>query len=296
MAKNKSVFGRNYYAGHRVSLRSKATDQIKKVDFISNSLPDVLGDILVTTWGGIIMGTSIAILGGLTILWASQMAGGALILANFPAYIMIAIGTLILAVMASLINPSFGSQLFFSVRLMNHQFQNYRLAKKTGLERGKYRLRMYRINDDYPSVVELLYKNHVYYMTVYSVHGSVGRISFEDKLDYIGQVYTRMLRNLERNTQITTVNSVQEAHVKPVKIAENATEAMRRRQQKEFMTIDNQRQNRQLRTLVVVSSPSLETLMSKTIYVEQAFDDGIVTGYTRLEGDSVRKEIKNIYA
>ena len=105
------------FSGNRFSLRAKSSDQIKRLDSLSNSLGAV-GDILVSTWGGIIMGILTLGLGGFLIFRAVTANNMSTLVQNIVPIIFILIGSILIALNVIMTNPSMGSQFFVSFKFV----------------------------------------------------------------------------------------------------------------------------------------------------------------------------------
>lgn len=279
---------RDNLAGNRFSLRSKPYNQIKRIDALSNNF-GAIGEFLVSTWGGIMIGIVTAGFGAIASFLTLSSNGGATAIANIIPALLILIGSLALAINVIMTNPSMGSQLIVSVKFLFDKIQN-------NSKRGKTEpLRIFRLNDEQSDVLERLVKGRMTYTAVFSVRGTVSPVSFREELLQLERLNRQWLVNMERDTVVTCTNAVQKAHVEPIPLPRNATPAMVARRDAMYQRINTLRKNQQLKTTITIKAGNLATLQERVAITERIFNGGLVVGYTRLHGDDLKAEVKRIY-
>ena len=281
------------YSGNRFSLRSKARNQIQRIDALSSSLGAV-GEALVSTWAGILSGIVALSLGVFLALFALSANKGATFLQNLPYAIIILVCTLPIAINIVMTNPSMGSQFMVSAKFLYRKISNYSSNGKTKF------LKMFRFaenNNDMDDIIEnnANGRSKRMSMAVYRVRGAVSPVSFEDELQRLERLDRQLLTNLDRDTIRVTINSVQKADVSPIPLPKNATPSMIRRRDNMYNQIQTLRNNQQLRTTVIIARYSPGTLRVRLPLVERVFDNGLVVSYKRLNGEEAKKEVKRIY-
>ena len=280
----------NRFSGNKFSLRSKPLDQIKRIDIITKLAPKV-GDILVTTWSNVIL--VLATLGA-GALWVSKIISTdnfAVIIPNLIPSIFIAIGFLLVALNVALTNPSIGSQFTTSLSFLRGKYQ------KRGQKGKKQKVRPYRLIDieGTQEIVETQFKRKERYMMVYQVRGSVSPVSFEGELEQYARLNASVLTNMDMDATINSINSIQSAEVQQKTLGSNATPEMIRRRNANYRTVKNLKHNQQLKTLVVITSRTFNSMYNKADALENAFKKGLVIGYVRLEGKELKKALNNIF-
>lgn len=276
------------YAGNRFSLRAKPSDQIKRIDSLSNTL-GVLGDLLVSTWGGILMAiVTFFGLGGFMVFKAISANHGATLLSNIIPVLMIIVGMLLISLNVILTNPSFGSQLKISRKFLIKKIIYRKPSTKVDLKRFKF----YDINQ---SVIETRFKNNPRYMVVYQVRGAVSPVTFKSELNRLAELNQQLLQNIEKNVIVTTVNSIQTAIVKPKKLPENATDDMIRRRNLLYKVVSTLPKNQQLKTLIFLTANTPDELRARTEVMENVFRRGLVISYWRLTGKDAKEGFQLLY-
>ncbi|STE38125.1 hypothetical protein [Enterococcus mundtii] len=278
------------YSGNRFSLRSKTNHIIKRIDFISNRL-GALGELLVTTMESLLI-TLFPMAFGLYLVfhyaWAEH---GKLIKPNLIPIALIILGTFLVCLNTLMVNPSFGSQFLVSIKFLSKKIST-RNERKGWTKFFPYR--MYKdINDK--SVLETRYKGRKRLIVMYQVRGSVSNINFESDLEYLAKRNSQLLRNMERNTVITTVNSIQSTKIELKNLPDNATPAMIRKRDLNHKITSNLRHNQQIDTKVVIAAPDEDVLRARIESIETAFRQGLVIGYHRIKGDDLKKSFYEIY-
>lgn len=280
----------NQYAGNRYSLRAKTYHMIKRLDFISNHL-NSLGDLLVTTWLGMILSV-LTLAGGASLIAKALMAnGGHTLVANIPAAILFLIGTILICVNVMMTNPSMGLQIIVSAKFIIKKINGKR-DKSTSVD-----FRPFRFADgfDNKSVVETVYEKQPYYLAMYRVKGTVSPVTFDNQLNELAKLDHQLLTNLERDTVLTTVNSVQSSKVERKELPANATPAMQRKRDINYLVTSNLQYNQQLDTLMILSCPNLDVLRNRMDAMENVFRRGLVIGYYQLVDKELKQEFNTIY-
>lgn len=280
----------NQYAGNRYSLRAKTYHMIKRLDFISNHL-NSLGDLLVTTWLGMILSV-LTLAGGASLIAKALMAnGGHTLVANIPAAILFLIGTILICVNVMMTNPSMGLQIIVSAKFIIKKINGKR-DKSTSVD-----FRPFRFADgfDNKSVVETVYEKQPYYLAMYRVKGTVSPVTFDNQLNELAKLDHQLLTNLERDTVLTTVNSVQSSKVERKELPANATPAMQRKRDINYLVTSNLQYNQQLDTLMILSCPNLDVLRNRMDAMETVFRRGLVIGYYQLVDKELKQEFNTIY-
>lgn len=280
----------NQYSGNKFSLRSKPLDQIKRIDVITKLAPKV-GDILVTTWSNVIL--VIATL-GVGALWVSKILSTdhfAVIIPNLVPLIFVAVGFLLVAFNVALTNPSFGSQFSTSLSFLRGKYA------KRGQKGKKIKVRPYRLVDieGIQEVVETRYKKNERFMMVYQVRGSVSPVSFDGELEQYAKLNASLLANIDTDATLDSINAIQNAEVHQKTLGKNATPEMIRRRNANYRTVKELKHNQQLKTLVVITSRTLNGLYNKADTLENAFNRGLVIGYMRLDGKELKKALNSIF-
>jgi len=274
-------------AGNRFSLRNKASNQIKRIDSLSNTM-GAIGDFLVSTWGGIMLGLATLAVGIFLIFSALSANGGATLVQNIIPAIGILIAIILLAINVLMTNPSMGSQFLVSVKFLINKVNNNSKRGKT------VDLSIFKLSER-DDVVETPVNGRVMVMAVYSLRGSVSPVSFADELGRLERLDKQLLMNMERDTVISSINSIQKAVVKPIPLPANTTPAMLVRRDRSFKVVSDLKHNQQLKTVFTVACYNETTLRQRVEMVERVFNSGLVVGYQRLSGQALKNEIKRIY-
>ncbi|EOH58723.1 hypothetical protein [Enterococcus faecalis] len=280
----------NQYAGNRYSLRAKTYHMIQRVDFISDRL-NSLGDLLVTTWLGLMLSiVTLLGVGGLMIGKIIMANNLATLAKNLPAILLIVIGFILVTLNVLLTNPSMGLQIVVSTKFLLKKFQE---RKNTGQNKD---FRPFRFAEGTnKSVVEQLNKKGSDYLVMYRVKGAVSPVTFQDEMNKLAELNHQLLANIERDTIITTVNSVQSSKVLPKELPANATVAMKKKRDVNYFVASSIKYNQQLDTLVVLSCPSLDILRSRKESVEAVFRKGLVIGYYQLVEKELEREFHTVF-
>ncbi|MGX7408027.1 hypothetical protein ACWOE8_07170 [Enterococcus avium] len=276
------------YAGNRFSLRAKMTDQIKRIDALSNRL-GAIGDILVSTWGGIMMGIVTIGIGGYLVGNAIMANEFATLVDNLVPIALTIIGTLLIALNVVMTNPSMGSQFLVSLR-----FVFGKVTKRP--DSGKYqKLKEFGFYDVQKRIIETTYKGNPSFMAIYRVSGAVSPVSFKEELEELARLNHDLLGNLEKDCQLNTVIDVQKAKTKPIGLAENATKEMIMKRDQLYKITSNLKHNQGLRSNVILTAGSPEVLQARCDSLENSFRQGLVIDFLRLESDSAKEEFYDVF-
>lgn len=277
------------YSGNKFSLRGKPTDILKRISAISDHM-GALGDILVSTWGSIIISLLVLIVGLFAIVFV-VFQYKAIILKNIPAIILMFIGTICIALQFLLIDPSEGSQIMVSVRFLQRKFKQLTESK------AFVKLRPFRFVSEIETkdVIQKPVRGRLEYIAGYSVTGVVSPTSFEDDLEYYVQREAGVLANLERDTTLTTTVSISKVKPKKLDVPSNASQGMLIERQQRYQRIAKNVNNKKIVTNMFLTAPTLETLQKRRQNLEAQLAGGLVVGYSRLANRDFKKALKDIY-
>lgn len=278
------------FAGNKYSLRARSGHMIKRIDSVSKSLGP-LGDLLVTTWLGIAMAVVTLGIGAALITNAVLSNNFATLVPNLPAIALILIGSLLVALNVLMTNPSMGSQFIVSTKFLFDKIKNKSKGDKT------IDFRPFKLAEgiDTESVVEARINGQERYIVMYQVKGVVSPVTFDNDLNELARLDAQLLTNIEKDTVLATVNSVQISKVEPKKLPKNATEAMKRKRDINYSIVSRLRYNQQLKTIVVLTAPNFDVLRARIESVENVFRKGLVIGFKRLQGKDLKNAFKDIY-
>ncbi|WDA67451.1 hypothetical protein [Lactococcus lactis] len=280
----------NNFSGNKYSLRAKTYHMIKRIDFISNHLGS-LGDLLVTTWLGLILTILVLAMGVALIghaIFANSMATA---IANIPAMILILIGTILISLNTVVTNPAMGLQVIVSLKFLNKRVRN-RGEKNSLIDFKPFKF-VDGISD--LDIIETVNEKSKTYLVAYRVRGSVSPITFTDDLQTLAGLKHQLLSNMERDTVLATINSVGKTAIKKKKLPKNATKSMKRKQEVNHAVISNLRYNQTLETVVFLASPNLDVLRTRQESLEVSFKNGLVIGYYQLKGEEFKSTVNSIY-
>lgn len=278
----------NELAGNKFSLRSKTSNQIKKIDGLTKVLGP-LGDILISTWGGIFMALGTLGIGGMLIYFVVNAADIRVAIQNIFPIILIVIGTFLIAINVVLTNPSFGSQLIVSINFVKNK-----IAKRN-IGSDPQKMDIFRFCDDQKKVIEMNIDGKLNYITIFFVRGSISPVAFDSELNQLAKLKKRFLTNLERDTTAITINTIQNAEIKKKELPGNATPAMVAKRNRKYEVGKKLKNNSQLSTIIVISSKNYNSVLVKTESAKVTFNQGLVVGYNQLEGKELKKEVYKIY-
>lgn len=275
-------------SGNKMSLRSEALDQIKRIDSISRSMGS-LGDFLVSTLLSIL--ASLVIFAIFPLLALGISTTGAGLLKNSVPFVGVIIGSFLIALNALFVNPSQGSQLIISINYLLSQFGD---TNKRYWRKDRY-LKFSNRNPD-RTVLESKYKGRTHYTLVYKVQGMVSQTSFDDDLLYLKIINKNAINSLEKDTIRTTVNFIGIPRTKPKALNPNATREMQLRQRTLSRIVTGLQDTQVLETYIVLDNESYDSLMKKARAHEVFFNQGMVVTYHMLKGDELKKLINKLYA
>lgn len=277
-------------AGNRYSLRARSGHMIKRIDAVSKSL-GALGDLLVTTWLGIAMAIVTLGIGAALIINAVLANNFATLVPNLPGIVLILVGSLLVALNVLMTNPSMGSQFIVSTKFLYRKTKN----KSKGDKTIDFRPFRFAEGIDSESVVETIINGQEQYIVMYRVKGVVSPVTFDNDLNELARLDEQLLTNIEKDTVLATVNSVQASKVEPKKLPKNATEAMKRKRDINYAITSSLRYNQQLKTIVVLTAPNFDVLRARIESLENVFRKGLVIGYQRLQGKELKNAFNDIY-
>lgn len=275
-------------SGNKMSLRSEALDQIKRIDSISRSMGS-LGDFLVSTLLSIL--ASLVIFAIFPLLALGISTTGAGLLKNSVPFVGVIIGSFLIALNALFVNPSQGSQLIISINYLLSQFGD---TNKRYWRKDRY----FKFSNRNPdrTVLESKYKGRTHYTLVYKVQGMVSQTSFDDDLLYLKIINKNAINSLEKDTIRTTVNFIGIPRTKPKTLNPNATREMQLRQRTLSRIVTGLQDTQVLETYIVLDNESYDSLMKKARAHEVFFNQGMVVTYHMLKGDELKKLINKLYA
>ncbi|MBD5430798.1 hypothetical protein [Lactobacillus sp.] len=276
------------FSGNRTNLRAKAINQIKRVGAISEHL-GALGDFLVTTWGGLLIAVAILGVGVVTIFLIVKAADVAILAQNIIPAIFMAVGIVLLALNAALTNPVQGSQIIVSAKFLRNRINSW------GVKGKRHQEQWWRFLDDKNDIVETNYKNKYHYLAVYSIRGIVSPVTFDNDLEDAARADNSLLLNIESNTVVSTVVSVDQTTVKKKQLPLNATPAMRKKRDLQYSLTSNLPNNQQIKTINVIDAPSVTLLRERIKNLEAAYQKGLVIGYQRLHDEELQNSFKEIF-
>lgn len=275
-------------SGNRYSLRKKPIHELKKLKIVSK-LPWGIGNFFVTTIGGIIswaVGTFL----GVFFIGAVFMHTRETIVQNIPYLLIYLLGVIILTLELLLTNPSQGSQLLVSIRYLIHKYEN-----SSGVKKSKMINTYSFLKRNIKSNVVMIKDKNIYYMAVYSVKGTISPITFDNQLKMLDDLNRGLLSDLDRDTSIVVSNDISEVNIKRYNMPDNATSDMKRIAEYNFQITKNLSNTQQLKTTVLITSPSETILRERTNSVERRFRQGLVIDYKRLTGSQMKQEVRSFY-
>lgn len=278
-------------SGNKYSLRAKSYHMIRRVDFISKHL-GALGDLLVTTMLGFILAVlTLAGAAGL-IVYAEIGEQGHTAVANIIPSLMIAVGGVLVALNVLLTNPSRGLQFAVSIRFLRKKIR----SKSSSSVTVQYNPFRFAEGIDSKSILEMEVNGKIKYIAMYRVRGTISPVCFDAELNELAGLNSRLLLAMERDTVLTTVNSVNVSKVEKRILPSNATEAMKRKRDINYEVTSQLKYNQQLNTLVIISTDTLDVMRSRIESFEIVCKQGIVVGFLRLEGEELKSTVQEIYS
>ncbi len=278
-----------YHApGNRFNLRSQPWRMIKRISGLSHM--GSIMDFLVTTWLGILVGLGILGLGLYGAFFIIKQNDMQTFWQNLSIASIYTIGVLLIALNALLTNPSHGLQIIVSFKFLIHKLIYRRLMTYT-------KLKNFRIwpGDESQSVIEENIEGKSQYISVFRTRGIVSPVSFEEEKAMASTLNKQMLTNLENDTLVVKMISIEDAEIKPKPIPPNATPAMIKKINKQYLMTTKKKDNRQLQTTLFLVSPTPAILNSRIQTTIRAMEAGLVMNYSLLSGEEAKKAFAKIF-
>lgn len=278
-----------YHApGNRFNLRSQSWRMIKRISGLSHM--GSITDFLVTTWLGILVGLGILGLGLYGTAFIIKQNDMQTFWQNLGIATIYTIGVLFIALNALLTNPSHGLQIIVSIKFLIHKLIYRKLM-------GFTKLKNFRIwpGDESQSVIEENIEGKSQYISVFRTRGIVSPVSFEEEKAMASTLNKQMLTNLEDDTLAIKMISIEDTEIKPKPIPPNATSAMIKKINDQYLMTTKKRDNRQLQTTLFLVSPTPAILNSRIQTTIRAMESGLVMNYSLLCGEEAKKAISKIF-
>lgn len=278
-----------YHApGNRFNLRSQPWRMIKRVSGLSHM--GSIMDFLVTTWLGILVGMGILGLGLYGAFFIIKQNDMQTFWQNLSIASIYTIGVLLIALNALLTNPSHGLQIIVSFKFLIHKLIYRRLMTYI-------KLKNFRIwpEDESQSIIEENIEGKSQYISVFRTRGIVSPVSFEEEKAMASTLNKQMLTNLENDTLVVKMISIEDAEIKPKPIPPNATPAMIKKINEQYLMTTKKRDNRQLQTTLFLVSPTPAILNSRIQTTIRAMEAGLVMNYSLLSGEEAKKAFAKIF-
>ena len=278
-----------YHApGNRFNLRSQPWRMIKRISGLSHM--GSIMDFLVTTWLGILVGLGILGLGLYGAFFIIKQNDMQTFWQNLSIASIYTIGVLLIALNALLTNPSHGLQIIVSFKFLIHKLIYRSLMTYT-------KLKNFRIwpGDESQSVIEENIEGKSQYISVFRTRGIVSPVSFEEEKAMASTLNKQMLTNLENDTLVVKMISIEDAEIKPKPIPPNATPAMIKKINKQYLMTTKKKDNRQLQTTLFLVSPTPAILNSRIQTTIRAMEAGLVMNYSLLSGEEAKKAFAKIF-
>ncbi|HIB1874855.1 TPA: hypothetical protein ACWWCX_002365 [Enterococcus faecium] len=278
------------YSGNRFSLRAKTNHIIKRLDFVSNHLGP-LGELLVSTWESLAI-TIIPIgLGIFLVGYIGFAERGNLIKENAIPSILIILGVLLVSLNTLMVNPSYGSQFVVSIKFLLAKLKSGHSSEKiVNLNIFKFSKEIIEKN-----VIETEVNGKEIYLVMYDVRGSVSGITFDSELERLAFLDSQLLSNFERDTILSTINSIQPTKIVEKKLPKNATEDMIKKRNMNHKIVSSLKYNHKIDTKIMIAAPNFDVLRERIDSIEKVFQQGLVIGYRRLKGKELKKNFNEIY-
>lgn len=278
------------YSGNRFNLRAKALHQIIRIEALASSMGP-LGDFLITNLMGLLIAMLVFAIGVFVEFLIIGANGGATAGRNWYVILMVGVATVLLTLNTILTNPAKGSQLVVSMKYL------FKKMLSIGKRNKKERLRIFKFdeNDTTQGTVVTMYRQSKVYMSVYSVRGTISPVNFDDQLEYLAAIEHNVLTTPTRDIVLSTVNSIEEVSIKPAVLPKNATPAMREMRKRDYEITSHLPINQQLRTNIVITADTPESLWTERESLQTQFRKGLVVGYNQLRGKDLKEFFKGIY-
>lgn len=278
-------------SGNKMSLRSAAMDQIKRVSWISKNL-GVLGDMLTSTFKSILIASIVAALPIIvSVPLAFQSCGGANAGKNLVFFIFSTIGAVMLGLNILMINPSQGSQLKVSFKFISRMVNDSHLKELQDVKPYRF----YR-NDRSKATLESRYKRKRRYTSIFQVQGAISRTSFEEDLVQLRNLQRDLMKTMQRDTVRTTINYIGVPKIKRKTVAENATPEMQARAYDLASVIDDLGDMQVLKTYIVLTSSNPRNLQKEVENHMHYFGKGLTVTAKLLASEELKKTMKQLFS
>lgn len=279
-----------YFSGNKMSLRSSALDQIKRIDSISGNL-GAIGDSLVSTLKSILLSAATLAAPIIILIFVFVLGAGFKNLKHtWLPIIIIVIGSILLALNVFFVNPSRGSQFLVSLDYWHNLINNNQL--RLLIHHKPYR---FAKQDPNHASLEGIYRRHKRYTAIIKVHGSVSQTSFDDDLNQLCIINRNSLRALERTTVRTTINVIGKPKIEPKILAKNPTPGMKRRLQEITRTTKSIGNAQTMDTYIMLDSPTWSELQKKLASQITFFNQGLVVTARVLAGEELKETMNKLF-
>lgn len=277
-----------YHApGNRFNLRSQSWRMIKRISGLSHM--GSITDFLVTTWLGILVGLGILGIGLYGTVFIIKQNDMQTLWQNLGIASIYTLGVFFIAFNALLTNPSHGLQIIVSMKFLIHKLIYRKLM-------GFTKLKNFRIwpGDESQSIIEQNIDGKSQYISIFRTRGIVSPVSFEEEKAMASTLNKQMLTNLEDDTLVIKMISIEDAEIKPKPIPPNATPAMVKKINEQYLVTTKKKDNRQLQTTLFLVAPTPAILNSRIQTTIRAMEAGLVMNYSLLCGKEAKKAIAKI--
>ncbi|NUF98973.1 hypothetical protein [uncultured Lactobacillus sp.] len=277
-----------YHApGNRFNLRSQSWRMIKRISGLSHM--GSITDFLVTTWLGILVGLGILGIGLYGTVFIIKQNDMQTLWQNLGIASIYTLGVFFIAFNALLTNPSHGLQIIVSMKFLIHKLIYRKLM-------GFTKLKNFRIwpGDESQSIIEQNIDGKSQYISIFRTRGIVSPVSFEEEKAMASTLNKQMLTNLEDDTLVIKMISIEDAEIKPKPIPPNATPAMVKKINEQYLVTTKKKDNRQLQTTLFLVAPTPAILNSRIQTTIRAMEAGLVMNYSLLCGEEAKKAIAKI--
>lgn len=277
-----------YHApGNRFNLRSQSWRMIKRISGLSHM--GSITDFLVTTWLGILVGIGILGIGLYGTVFIIKQNDMQTLWQNLGIASIYTLGVFFIAFNALLTNPSHGLQIIVSMKFLIHKLIYRKLM-------GFTKLKNFRIwpGDESQSIIEQNIDGKSQYISIFRTRGIVSPVSFEEEKAMASTLNKQMLTNLEDDTLVIKMISIEDAEIKPKPIPPNATSAMVKKINEQYLVTTKKKDNRQLQTTLFLVAPTPAILNSRIQTTIRAMEAGLVMNYSLLCGEEAKKAIAKI--
>ena len=277
-------------SGNKMSLRSSASKQIKRIESISGNLGSI-GDFLVSTMESILLSMVATAAPLLVLIFVFIMGNGIkYISSSWLAVVFILVGAVLLGLNVFFVNPSQGSQAIVSFKYWYTKINGRN--KQTVIKLTPYR---WAKQDGQHGTLESVYKGHRRYLACIKVHGSVSQTTFDSELEILWSLNRSSIRALERTTVRTTINMIGRPKTSPKIIAPNATPNMKKRRDEITKGVKSQGILQTIDTYVVLDSPSYQELRKKVNNQFTFYRQGLVVTAKQLYGEEINDLLQTLF-